>query len=113
MCSVQALLTNGIVRMGEEGEVIEESLTTERVSSVINLLFCLCNFSCCRDRKEHRVFQRLLRMVPHLPERLMEVSNEECMVIAELVRLFSPESIYLSSPVKDSEGHIQCTIRQY
>lgn len=29
MCSIQALLTNGIVRMGEEGEVIEESLTPE------------------------------------------------------------------------------------
>ena len=29
MCSVQALLTNGIVRMGEGGEVVEESLTTE------------------------------------------------------------------------------------
>jgi hypothetical protein len=29
MCNIQALLTNGIVRMGEEGEVVEESLTPE------------------------------------------------------------------------------------
>jgi hypothetical protein len=29
MCSIQALLTNGILRMGEEGEVVEESLTPE------------------------------------------------------------------------------------
>jgi hypothetical protein len=56
------------------------------------------------------VFQKLLRMVPHLPERLMEVSNEECMVIAELVCLFFRESIYLSSPITDSKGHIQCKI---
>jgi hypothetical protein len=35
MCSIQALLTNGIVRMGEEGEVVEESLTT-RASIVRN-----------------------------------------------------------------------------
>jgi hypothetical protein len=29
MCNIQALLTNGIVHMGEEGEVVEESLTPE------------------------------------------------------------------------------------
>ena len=29
MCSIQALLTNGILRMGEEGEIVEESLTPE------------------------------------------------------------------------------------
>jgi hypothetical protein len=38
MCSIQALLTNGILRMGEEGEVVEESLTPEQVSCLINLL---------------------------------------------------------------------------
>ena len=40
MCSIQALLTNGIIRMGEEGEVVEESLTPEQVSCLItsNLL---------------------------------------------------------------------------
>jgi hypothetical protein len=40
MCSIQALLTNGILRMGEEGEVVEESLTLERVLFIINPLFC-------------------------------------------------------------------------
>ncbi|KAF8229710.1 hypothetical protein L208DRAFT_1479565 [Tricholoma matsutake] len=64
MCSIQALLTNGILHMGEEGEVVEESLTPE----------------------QHRAFQQLLRMVPHLLERLMEASNEECMVVAELIQ---------------------------
>jgi hypothetical protein len=38
MCSIQALVTNGILHMGEEGEVVEESLTPERVSFLINLL---------------------------------------------------------------------------
>ncbi|KAF8240776.1 hypothetical protein L208DRAFT_1168893, partial [Tricholoma matsutake] len=37
-------------------------------------------------RKEHRVFQKLLCMVPHFLECLMESSNEECMVIAELIQ---------------------------
>jgi hypothetical protein len=50
------------------------------------------------------VFQKLLRMVPHLPERLMEVSNEECMVIAELVRLFSPNLYIFSHPSKIQKG---------
>ncbi|KAF8227769.1 hypothetical protein L208DRAFT_1294966, partial [Tricholoma matsutake] len=62
ICSIQALLTNGILHMGEEGKAIEESLTSE----------------------QHRVFQQLLCMVPHLLEHLMEASNEECMVVAEL-----------------------------
>jgi hypothetical protein len=32
MCNIQALLTNGILRMGEEEEVTEELLTPEHVS---------------------------------------------------------------------------------
>jgi hypothetical protein len=112
MHGIHALLTNGILRMGEEGEVVEESLTLKRVLFVINLLFCLHILLYCRDRKEHRVFQKLLHMVPHLPERLMEVFNEECMVIAELVRLFSL-NLYILLTHQRFEGHIQCTIGQY
>jgi hypothetical protein len=33
MCNVQALITNGILRMGEDAEVSEESLTFEYVLS--------------------------------------------------------------------------------
>lgn len=33
MCNVQALFTNGILRMGEEGEVAEELLTSESVQA--------------------------------------------------------------------------------
>jgi hypothetical protein len=40
-----------------------------------------------RDRKEHRVFQKLLQIVPRFLERLMEASEEECFIIAELVSL--------------------------
>ncbi|KAF8240777.1 hypothetical protein L208DRAFT_1230639 [Tricholoma matsutake] len=39
MCSIQALLTNSILHMVEEGEVVEESLTPKRVPFSINLLF--------------------------------------------------------------------------
>jgi hypothetical protein len=33
------------------------------------------------------VFQKLLRMVPRFTERLMEASDEESMMMADLVRL--------------------------
>ncbi|KAM6493058.1 hypothetical protein JOM56_011192, partial [Amanita muscaria] len=67
MCSVQALITNGILLLGEDGEVTEESLTAEQ-------------------RKEYNVFRQLLQMVPRLNERLMEGSEEECMSIADLIQ---------------------------
>lgn len=54
------------------------------------MLACLCAFtyllrSC---RREYRVFQKLLGMVPHLEQRLMDGSNEQAMAIADLVGTF-------------------------
>jgi hypothetical protein len=37
---------------------------------------------------EHRVFKKLLGMVPHLEERLMDCTNEEAMAMADLVSMF-------------------------
>jgi hypothetical protein len=39
-----------------------------------------------RERREHRVFQQLLQMVPGLEERLLEGSDEDVIHIGELVR---------------------------
>jgi hypothetical protein len=95
MCNVQALVTNGIPRMSEDTEVLEESLTVKYVLScgyrldvsVSNCTNWLCQFTCLlyRCRQEYRVFQKLLGMVPHLTECLMNCSNEESMAIADLV----------------------------
>ena len=87
MCNVQALITNGILRMGEDTEVSEESLTFEYVLSLCCPLRWLHDFTCllCRCRREYRVFQKLLGMVPHLGDRLMDCSNEESMAMADLV----------------------------
>jgi hypothetical protein len=41
---------------------------------------------CTRVRREHRVFQQLLYMVPGLEERIMVGSEEDVSHIAELVR---------------------------
>jgi hypothetical protein len=38
-----------------------------------------------RERRELRVFKMLLRMTPHLEDRLMESSEEELMSIANMV----------------------------
>jgi hypothetical protein len=43
MCNVQALFTNGIIRMTEEEEIVEESLTLEFVlMSLILALLTYC-----------------------------------------------------------------------
>jgi hypothetical protein len=39
MCNVQALLTNGILLLGEDMEVAEESLTAQFVSPLPSLTF--------------------------------------------------------------------------
>ena len=49
-----------------------------------------------RQRKEYVVFQQLLQ-ISHLSERLLEVSEEECIVIADLVCLRDWLSIIGSS----------------
>jgi len=38
-----------------------------------------------RERREHRIFDRMLQMIPGLEKRLFEGSNEEVVMIAELV----------------------------
>ena len=38
-----------------------------------------------RQRQEYKVFQHLLKMVPHLTEHLMESPEEKCMMIADFV----------------------------
>jgi hypothetical protein len=83
MCNVQVLVTSGIVLLAEEGGVAEELLTSESVSPLpANQLTWL---SSSRQRQEYRVFQQLLKMVPRITEHLMESSEEECMMIADLV----------------------------
>jgi hypothetical protein len=52
---------------------------------ILLLMQPIAQCSASRQRKEHKVFQLLLKMVPHLTECLMEDSEEECMVIADLV----------------------------
>jgi hypothetical protein len=54
---------------------------------------------------EYKVFQQLLGMVPHLNERLAAGSEEECMIMADLVRLVD-ECRTCGSYVEDSKRYI-------
>lgn len=45
-----------------------------------------------RERREHKVYIRLMQMVPGLEERLMNGSDEDVLHVAELVGQFRPLS---------------------
>jgi hypothetical protein len=72
--------------MGELADEPEETFTVEYVftrdlmdsMSYIQVLL--------RERREHRVFLNLLHMAPGLEERLLQGSEEETRMIADLVR---------------------------
>ncbi|KIJ58150.1 hypothetical protein HYDPIDRAFT_119899 [Hydnomerulius pinastri MD-312] len=66
-CNVQTLLTNGIVLLSEEASDNDESLTAI-------------------ERREYAIFRELLRMVPGLETRLMTSSEEDVMLIGELIQ---------------------------
>jgi hypothetical protein len=88
MCNVRSLITNGVLRLEESdgGDVLEESLTSEYVF-MSNLSDSGIDFQLYRARAEHRIFQKLLGMVPNLLDRVVE-SEAELVVIAESVCVF-------------------------
>ncbi|THH16841.1 hypothetical protein EW146_g3868 [Bondarzewia mesenterica] len=67
LTNVKALITNGLLRMGELAEQPEENFTAE-------------------ERREHNVFNTLLQSVPGLEERLMNGSEDDMAQIAELIQ---------------------------
>lgn len=83
LCNVSSLLNNGILRMGELSERSEDTFSHEYTLSPH---ICMKNsFIPTRERREHRIFKHLLRMVPGLEDRVMEGSDEDFVHIAELV----------------------------
>ena len=84
LCNIHALLTNGLLRTAEQAEsnTPDENFTIEFAS------FCHPIITCSgfiRERREHRIFQELLKGIPGLEERLMTGSEDEVVVVAELV----------------------------
>ena len=68
-----------------------------------------------RARREHRIFQKLLGMVPHLLERLVDSSSgEDSLEIADLVRLsLNSYAVFFALLVSDSERYLQRQIRRH
>ncbi|GBE89789.1 hypothetical protein SCP_1701140 [Sparassis crispa] len=67
LTNVQALITNGLLRMSELAEQPEDMFTNE-------------------ERREHKIFVTLLQMIPGLEERLINGSEEEVAVVASLIQ---------------------------
>ena len=86
LCNIHALLTNGVLRMVELADRTDESFTAELICSPTVLPFN--DWMLARERREHKVYLTLLQSVPGLEERLLTGSDEELLIIAELVRHF-------------------------
>ena len=104
---------NSLVLMAESnGEVQEETLTFKFVLILGCSYFHSRITHNYRARKEYLVFNKLLQMVPCLTECLMEASNEESMMAANLVcltvalRFTNPAS----NPPLDSKRFIWCKV---
>lgn len=67
----------------------------------------------CRSRREFLAFQELLRMVPHLEDRLVEGTDEEAVAIADLVRVSCIQTLLidLNVMISDPEGRLQRKVR--
>jgi hypothetical protein len=84
LCNIQALLTNGVLRLGEQANE-PESLTVEYIDPPISI-YCAPNRLSLRQRWERRVFSELLQIVPNLETRLREGADDDAARIADLVR---------------------------
>jgi hypothetical protein len=80
--------------MGELVDSPDEAFTAEYVlpfHPIPNSILYVTFSSICdplyrsRERREHQVFRKLLNLVPGLEERLMEGSEEETRMVADLV----------------------------
>jgi hypothetical protein len=82
LCSLHALITNGLLRDGERADEPEESFTAECILFLLSAYISLVPY---REQREYRVYRSLLNMIPGLEERLVNSSDEETRMIADLV----------------------------
>jgi hypothetical protein len=63
-----------------------------------------------RERREHRIFENLLQMIPELQERLMGASAEEIVHVGELVGVDFILGLMGPHSVIDTERLRQCKV---
>ena len=86
MCNIHALLTQSIIRVVEE--LPDENLTAECVVRHLLKSHIMTSFlppPSRSERREHKVFEELLRTIPNLEERIMTGSEEDLTEIADQV----------------------------
>jgi hypothetical protein len=88
LCSIRTLLRNGVFRRTEfddDGILNVPARYLPCYIMPICMPFALTFLSFSRERREHRIFQTLLQMVPGLENRIMSCSEEEVRLVADLV----------------------------
>jgi hypothetical protein len=109
LCNVQAIITDGLLRIGELADDPEESFSAEYLCP---LTLGIDPFSDClftnRKRRVHRVFLALTQMVPGLEDRLVEGSDEDVVLVAEMVGHGTSFFLSRTHGLKDSKRRIQC-----
>ena len=84
LCSMRVLLKNGLLRQ-ERLATNGGNVLTIRFVVTSGLLRLRLDSCILREEQEHRIFQCLLQMIPSLEGRLVESSEEELRLIADLV----------------------------
>lgn len=97
MCNVEALILNGLVRLGDLSGEPEESFPATYVMPLLRFIINLY-FSFYSQRREFRIFKNLLRMSPGLEERLLEGNKVDALYVAELVSVVLVLQFYILTP---------------
>jgi hypothetical protein len=66
-----------------------------------------------RECQEHQVYETLLKRVPNLEEQLMNASEEEVAMIADLASIHQLLSLTMLMMSSATKGGIKCQIRRY
>jgi hypothetical protein len=91
------------------GDLLEQAEGTFTLEYVIG--FCLpykLVDTWIRERRERKIFQQLLQMIPGLEERLLDGSSENLAHISELVRGFKFLKVYATDFLTDTKRLFHC-----
>ena len=87
-CNVKLLLANGLERFAQDEGNNTEEMTARYV--FLPQLPSQYQLTAIRERREHSIFEALLKICPGFQERLFNASPEEVLIIADLVSRFQP-----------------------
>jgi hypothetical protein len=111
---VSTLLNNGLLRNGELADKPDDAFTDGYIYIFFLQFQYISNADgLFRERREHRIFNILLQMIPGILERLMEASAEEIVHIGELVSCNLILDLVKVDSGIDTERLRRCEIGRY